>query len=194
MTNNGRKVVRIFFSSRLERLYHLLCVAYAAGVVCAAASSSAQESKSPPNFSPDVLTGWVALNYGDTFVPPLNGPGPVVDDPRYPFVSNATSARTGKRSTFHIGIDGKTYIDNFRTPHTEQLHVVERFRMVDGGDMLEANIHVEDPGAFTTPWNAMQRWRRVQQGPMFERVCAENPRDLYERETDRVPQTDRPDF
>jgi hypothetical protein len=53
-----------------------------------------------------------------------------------------------------IGINDKTYIDNFRTPHTENLHVVERFRMIDDGNILEANIRVEDPGAFTMPWNA----------------------------------------
>jgi hypothetical protein len=93
-----------------------------------------------------------------------------------------------------IGINSKTYIDNFRTPHTEKLHVVERFRMLDGGNSLEANIQVDDPGAFTTPWNAIQRWRRVEQGPMFERVCAENPRDLYERDTEPVPRADKPDF
>jgi hypothetical protein len=93
-----------------------------------------------------------------------------------------------------VGINSKTYIDNFRTPHSEKLHVVERFHMIDGGNTLEVSIHVEDPGAFTTPWNAIQRWRRVEQGPMFERVCAENPRDLYEHDTDPVPQADKPDF
>jgi hypothetical protein len=36
------------------------------------------------------------------------------------------------------------------------------------------NVHVEDPGAFTMPWNAMQRYRRVEQAPMREAVCAEN--------------------
>jgi len=93
-----------------------------------------------------------------------------------------------------IGINGKTYVDNFRTPHTEKLHVVERFRMIDGGNTLEANISVEDPGAFTTSWNAIQRWRRVEQGPIYERVCAENPLDLYIRDTEPVPQADKPDF
>src|SRR5262249_5493450 len=57
-----------------------------------------------------------------------------------------------------IGVNGKTFIDNFRTPHTDKLHVVERFRMLDGGKTLEDRIHVEDEGAFTTPWNAVQRW------------------------------------
>ncbi len=93
-----------------------------------------------------------------------------------------------------IGINDKTYIDNFRTPHTEKLHIVERFRMIDDGNMLEANIRIEDPGAFTMPWNALQRWRRVQQGPMYERACAENPFDLHIQDTEPVPHADTPDF
>jgi len=93
-----------------------------------------------------------------------------------------------------IGFNDKTYIDNFRTPHTEKLHVVERFRMIDDGKTLEANIRVEDPGAFTMQWNAVQRWRRVQQGPMYERACAENPFDLHIQDTEPVPHADRPDF
>ena len=32
-----------------------------------------------------------------------------------------------------IGIDKRTYVDGYQTPHSEQLHVVERIRMVDGG-------------------------------------------------------------
>jgi hypothetical protein len=65
-------------------------------VVCAGAATAQPTSR--PNFSPDDITGWVPLNYGDSFVSPAAGPGPVVDDARYPFVSNQTSARTGKRS------------------------------------------------------------------------------------------------
>jgi len=47
-----------------------------------------------------------------------------------------------------IGTNAKTYVDNYRTPHTEKLHVVERYRLVDGGNILEANISVEDPDTF----------------------------------------------
>jgi hypothetical protein len=39
---------------------------------------------------------------------------------------------------------------------------VERFKIVNGGEGLEVKVHVEDPGAFTTPWNAVQRYRRDQ--------------------------------
>jgi hypothetical protein len=60
-----------------------------------------------------------------------------------------------------IGLNTRTFVDSYRTPHTQRLHVVERFRIVDSGKALEVNVRVEDPGAFTMPWNAMQRYRRV---------------------------------
>src|SRR5205807_3345393 len=58
-----------------------------------------------------------------------------------------------------IGMNDRTVVDGFDTPHTAQLHVVERWRLTEGGQILEANVHVEDPGTFTMPWNAIQRYR-----------------------------------
>ena len=111
-----------------------------------------------------------------------------------------------------VGLDARTAVDGFQTPHTEQLHVVERFHLINGGKTLEVNIHVEDPGAFTTPWNAIQNYRRVEpgvaenpdplnpvsstsaEGPMIEASCAENPNSLMGMASIPVPQTVRPDF
>src|SRR5882672_6851572 len=93
-----------------------------------------------------------------------------------------------------IGISSRTFVDNYKTPHTEQLHVVERFRMIEDGKTLEVNVHVEDAGAFTTPWNAIQRYRRVEQGPMIEVVCAENNGDHFHHDIGPMPQADKPDF
>jgi hypothetical protein len=93
-----------------------------------------------------------------------------------------------------IGITDKTYVDNYQTPHTDELHVIERFRMIDEGKSLEVNVHVEDPGAFTTPWNAIQRYRRMEQGPMTEIACAENNGDHFHHDLEPMPQADRPDF
>ena len=59
-----------------------------------------------------------------------------------------------------IGMNERTFVDNFRTPHTTQLHVVERFRMIDDGKRMEVHITVDDPGAYTTTWTAIQRFRR----------------------------------
>ena len=93
-----------------------------------------------------------------------------------------------------VGLNTRTFVDSYRTPHSEQLHVVERFRIVDGGKALEVNVHVEDPGAFTMPWNAMQRYRRVEQGPMREAVCAENNARFFDYDVEPIPESDKPDF
>jgi hypothetical protein len=96
-----------------------------------------------------------------------------------------------------IGMNDRTYIDNYRTPHTTQLHVVERFKLVAGGQALEVKIRVEDPGAFTMPWNAIQRYRRDQRPaevPLHEMVCAENNGDHFNQGLYPIPQADKPDF
>lgn len=93
-----------------------------------------------------------------------------------------------------IGLNLKTFMDNFRTPHTEKLHVVERFRMTNDGKELEATIHVEDGGAFTTPWNAIQRWRRVEPGSLYERFCADSHTNFFNQDIDPIPEARTPDF
>ena len=93
-----------------------------------------------------------------------------------------------------VGLNTRTFVDSYRTPHTAQLHVVERFRIVNDGEALEASAHVEDPGAFTTPWNALQRYRRVEQGPLKEEVCAENNANFFNYDIEPIPHTDKPDF
>jgi len=111
-----------------------------------------------------------------------------------------------------IGLNDRTTIDGYETPHTAQLHTVERFHLINGGKTLQVDLHVEDPGAFTTPWNAIQRYRRVEpelaknpdplnplsstseEGPMLEASCAENPNSLMGMATIPVPQAARPDF
>jgi len=95
-----------------------------------------------------------------------------------------------------IGMNDRTYVDNYRTPHTTQLHVVERFRLVSGTAM-EVRVRVEDPGAFTMPWNAVQRYRRDARAgevPLHEMVCAENNDDHFHQGLAPIPQADKPDF
>ena len=93
-----------------------------------------------------------------------------------------------------IGLNDKSYVDNFRTPHTAKLHVVERFKINPDQKGLTVDVTVEDPGAFTTPWHAVQRYRRVQQGPMNESSCAENPVNFLNYDMDPIPTATRPDF
>lgn len=96
-----------------------------------------------------------------------------------------------------IGLNDRTYVDNYRTPHTTQLHVVERFKLLKGGEEMIVNVHVEDPGAFTMPWNAVQRYRvdhRPWEVPLHEMVCAENNSDHFDQGLFPIPQADKSDF
>ncbi len=86
-----------------------------------------------------------------------------------------------------------SFVDNFRTPHTDQLHVVERLQMIDR-DTIDINIYVEDPGAFTMPWNARQILSRRERGPIEESNCAEGNPDYFNLYPVPVPETDTPDF
>ena len=93
-----------------------------------------------------------------------------------------------------VGLNDKTFVDNYRTPHSDRLHVVERFRIIDGGKTLQALVTVDDPGAFTMAWSAEQRWRRREEGPMLELSCAENHEDHLHNETVPIPEAGKPDF
>ena len=96
-----------------------------------------------------------------------------------------------------IGLNDRTYVDNYRTPHTTALHVVERFRLTDGGQGLEVIARVEDPGAFTMPWTAVQRYRidhRPSEVHLHEMVCAENNEDHFNQGLAPIPQAKTPDF
>lgn len=89
-----------------------------------------------------------------------------------------------------IGMNDKTVVDIYRTPHTQKLHVVERWRMIDGGKAMEAVFTVDDPGAFYKPWTAKRRYRRVEQ-EFVEKICAENNTNLFDY---HIPVAARPDF
>jgi hypothetical protein len=89
-----------------------------------------------------------------------------------------------------IGQNIKSFVDVYRTPHTEKLHVVERWRIIDGGKMMEAAFTVDDPDAFYEPWTGMRRYRRVDR-EITETICAENNQHLFDY---HIPVADKPDF
>jgi len=93
-----------------------------------------------------------------------------------------------------IGLSTKdSYIDNYRTPHTEKLHVVERFTIEADGQHLVAVVKVEDPDTFNSPLYMQQRWFKANE-PMKETVCAENNGDFFNQNLFPLPHADKPDF
>jgi len=98
-----------------------------------------------------------------------------------------------------VGLTTKAPVDFYFTPHTDKMHVVERYHLVDNGRTLEVNFTVDDPGAFTMPWSASQRYQKVANTPLEEYACAEglanaslavDPAQIQ----NPIPRADIPDF
>ena len=61
-----------------------------------------------------------------------------------------------ERDTFvvdSIGHDDRTWIDHFGYPHSDEMHLQERYRRV-AYDTLELNMWIEDPKVYARRWNA----------------------------------------
>jgi len=92
-----------------------------------------------------------------------------------------------------IGLSPKAPIDNWRTPHSDKLHVVERYRLVNGGYTLQGIATLEDLIALTAPLTVYQQWQR-EDYPMLESTCAEGVNSYYGSTDASVPIADKPDF
>jgi hypothetical protein len=89
-----------------------------------------------------------------------------------------------------IGLNTATFVDNYRTPHSEKLHVTERWHLIDDGKQLEVQMTIEDPDTYNQPWQAVRRYRRMK-GVLEEEACAENNQHLFDY---HIPVADKPDF
>jgi len=84
-------------------------------------------------------------------------------------------------------------IDMFRTPYTEKMHVVERFKVTADNKFLEVLVRVEDPDTFNEPMYMTKRWRR-EPNEWIETICAENSGDHFNHNLVPIPQATRRDF
>jgi hypothetical protein len=124
--------------------------------------------------------------------------------------------------TVGIKVGPFAMVDMFGTPHTEALHVVEQYRLIDNaaakdawnrnenfripgndggpevdpaytGKGLQLRFMVEDDGVFTMPWSATITYRRGLD-EHGEYICAENLHEYHEGKDRAVPRADKPDF
>ncbi len=89
-----------------------------------------------------------------------------------------------------IGLNTRTFVDNYRTPHSEKLHVTERWKTIENGNRLEVAMTIDDPDTFNQPWQAIMRYRRVPD-TLAEQVCAENNQVAIDF---HIPVADKSDF
>lgn len=74
-----------------------------------------------------------------------------------------------------VGTKGKTPLSGGIT-HTDALHMTHRIRLLDGGTRLEDRVTMDDPKAYTRPWELITVFQRrdPETTPFLEDVCAEN--------------------
>ncbi len=75
------------------------------------------------------------------------------------------------------GFNDKFWFDFAGHPHTEKLHIVERYRRPDLGH-LESQVTIEDSGAYTRPFTLYGRFPLQPRTEIMEYICNENNQDV----------------
>jgi hypothetical protein len=72
-----------------------------------------------------------------------------------------------------MGFNELTWADLFGLPHSGEMHVIERLRLVSP-DVLQVEATVEDPKAYTKPWTVVKRFDRKPDWEIGENICEDN--------------------
>ncbi len=76
-----------------------------------------------------------------------------------------------------VNFEEKVWLDQEGHPHSDKLHITERYHRVDLGH-LESEVTVDDPGILSKPW-VMKRVSELAPGEEIrEFICTENNSDL----------------
>ena len=78
------------------------------------------------------------------------------------------------------GFNDKTVLDPLRHPHTESLHITDRFRRRDFGH-IELQRTFRDPGAYARPWTITLDIEYAADDELLEYFCLENERSAAHR-------------
>jgi len=68
------------------------------------------------------------------------------------------------------GFNDQTWLDFYGHPHSEALHVVERFSRKDFGHM-DVQVTIDDPVAYTRPWTVTYALTFAADTEMLETIC-----------------------
>jgi len=76
-----------------------------------------------------------------------------------------------------VGFNDKFWFDFAAHPHTEKLHITERYRRPDLG-RLDFDVTIDDPGAFTRPFTLYGHSPLLTNTEIIEYICNENNLDV----------------
>jgi len=76
-----------------------------------------------------------------------------------------------------VGFNDKFWFDFAAHPHTEKLHITERYRRPDLG-RLDFEVTIDDPGTFTRPFTLYGHSPLLTNTEIIEYICNENNQDV----------------
>ena len=106
----------------------------------------------------------------------LNGRHEQDPDPSFNGDSVAHWDKDGALVIDTIALNTRTTLDQSGLPHSEDLHVVERYRRTDK-DTLEVVVRIDDPKTFTAPWTAITHFKLTPKDRRIEEYICENNRN-----------------
>ena len=88
----------------------------------------------------------------------------------------------------NTGFNDQTWFDRAGNYHSDQLHVIERFTLIDP-DHIQYEATIEDPQTFTRPWKiSMPLYRRVEKNAqLVDFKCVEFSEELLYGELRKKP-------
>lgn len=75
-----------------------------------------------------------------------------------------------------IGFNDKSWLDAAANPHSDALHLIERYRMSDP-QHLQYEVTIDDPKMYTRPWKSTMLFTRRPAWELIEYSCDENNKD-----------------
>jgi hypothetical protein len=69
-----------------------------------------------------------------------------------------------------VGFNDRTWLDEAAHIHTEKMHLIERYQRVDD-KTLRLDITIDDPGAYTKPWNTFKYFTIDNSGSWYQWAC-----------------------
>ncbi len=85
-----------------------------------------------------------------------------------------------------VGFNGKQWADPYGNPQSEEMHLTERYRRLNG-DTLELQVTMDDPKSYTKPWVSSPKLFKFEPGwEIAEWFCVSAENEPYD-ETVRKP-------
>jgi hypothetical protein len=97
------------------------------------------------------------------------GPDPAVAPPLKPEYMRVLERRIRAKNRGTPEADASTQC----LPHSDALHVTERYRLERGGKRLQAVFTVEDARTFSAPWSFKADYVKRRDYELRENVCAD---------------------